>query len=120
MSQDKISILGIKAFGYHGVFAEEKESGQYFLADLEFTYNTKKAIKNDDLSHAINYASVAKIAKTIIEGQSRNLIEKVADDIAQELIKNLNIDWVKVTLHKPHAPLDIEFVDILVSVERKR
>ncbi len=45
MSKDTIKISGIKAFGFHGVFEEERKSGQDFIADIEFTYKTEKAIK---------------------------------------------------------------------------
>jgi dihydroneopterin aldolase len=81
MSKDTIKISGIKAFGFHGVFEEERKSGQDFIADIEFTYKTEKAIKTDDLAHAIDYGSIATLVKNIIEGEPRNLIEKVADEI---------------------------------------
>jgi dihydroneopterin aldolase/2-amino-4-hydroxy-6-hydroxymethyldihydropteridine diphosphokinase len=48
------------------------------------------------------------------------LIEKVADEIAQQILNNFKINSVKVTLHKPQAPLDMEFKDVSVSVERRK
>lgn len=120
MAQDKISIAGIKAFGYHGVFEHERKSGQDFIVDIEFSYKTKKAIKSDSIEDAIDYGAVAILVKSVIEGEPRNLIEKVADEIAQRLLNNFKIDSVKVVLHKPHAPIDMKFNDISVIVERKK
>ena len=65
MSKDTIKISGIKAFGFHGVFEEERKSGQDFIADIEFTYKTEKAIKSDDLAHAIDYGSIATLVKIL-------------------------------------------------------
>ena len=120
MAKDKISITGIKAFGFHGVLDHERKNGQDFIADIEFTYKTDKAIKTDDIKFAIDYGLVAQLVKSLIEGTPQNLIEKLADDIAKSLLKSFKIDSVKVVLHKPHAPVDMKFSDISVSVERKK
>jgi dihydroneopterin aldolase len=120
MAKDKISITGIKAFGFHGVLDHERKNGQDFIADIEFTYKTDKATKTDDIKFAIDYGLVAQLVKSLIEGKPQNLIEKLADDIAKTLLKSFKIDAVKVVLHKPHAPVDMKFSDISVSVERKK
>ena len=88
MATDKVIIKGIKAFGYHGVFDLEKKSGQDFIVDIEYSYDTSDAIETDDISKAIDYAAISNLVKNIVEGESRNLIEKVADDIANKLMKN--------------------------------
>ena len=53
MAKDKISITGIKAFGFHGVLDHERKNGQDFITDIEFTYKTDKAIKTDEIKFAI-------------------------------------------------------------------
>ena len=88
MATDKVIIKGIKAFGYHGVFDLEKKSGQDFIVDIEYSYDTSDAIETDDISKAIDYAAISNLVKNIVEGESRNLIEKVADDIANRLLKD--------------------------------
>ena len=120
MAQDLIKITGIKAFGFHGVFESEKKSGQEFIVDIEYKYETTNAIDNDEIEQAIDYGSVISKVKSIVETGSKNLIETVADEIAIELLSNFKINWVKVTLHKPHAPVDISFKDISVVVERSK
>ena len=120
MAQDVIKITGIKTFGYHGVFENEKKSGQDFFIDIEYRYETSQAIAKDEIEKAIDYGAVISKVKSIVEAESKNLIETVADEIAQDLLRDLKIEWVKVTLHKPHAPVEISFKDIAVVVERSK
>lgn len=120
MSTDSIKIVGIKAFGFHGVLEHERQTGQDFIVDIEYQYKTKKAIETDNLKHAVDYGAVATLVKSIIEGEPRNLIEKVADDIASQLIKKFKFEYIQVVLHKPHAPIDMKFSDITVTIERLR
>ncbi len=120
MPQDTIKITGIKTFGYHGVFENEKKSGQDFFIDIEYKYETSEAIAKDEIEKAIDYGAIISKVKSIVEAESKNLIETVANQIAQELLNNFRIEWVKVTLHKPHAPVEISFKDIAVIVERSK
>ena len=120
MAIDKVSITGIKAFGFHGVFEHEKKEGQEFIVDVDFEYDTAKAVQTDFIEDAIDYGAIAILIKSIVEGEPKNLIEKVADEIAQQILNKLKVISVKVTLHKPQAPLDMEFKDVSVSVERRK
>ncbi len=61
MATDKVIIKGIKAFGYHGVFDLEKKSGQDFIVDIEYSYDTSDAIETDDISKAIDYAAISNL-----------------------------------------------------------
>ena len=118
MAIDKVTLTGIRVFGYHGVFDHEKKNGQEFIVDVDISYKTNKAIDTDNLKYTIDYAEVALLVKDIIEGESRNLIETVAEEIANKIMKKFDIKTVRVTLHKPNAPVDVELRDVSVSVER--
>ena len=120
MAIDKVSITGIEAFGFHGVFEHERKEGQEFIVDVEFEYDTSKAIQTDFIEDAIDYGAIAILIKSIVEGEPKNLIEKVAEEIARQILNNFKVNSVKVTLHKPQAPLDMEFKDVSVSVERRK
>jgi dihydroneopterin aldolase len=118
---DKILITGIRAFGFHGVLAEERAIGQDFVIDLELYLNLNVAIKSDDLSKTVNYAEIAQVAKEVVEGPPLNLIEAVAGKIADLILKKFRrVQRVVVTVHKPQAPIPVEFLDVAVVVERKR
>jgi dihydroneopterin aldolase len=120
MAVDKITLTGLKVYGYHGVLNKERKKGQEFIVDISVSYKSNKAVDTDDIEYAINYSEIALIAKQVIEGEPKNLIEKVADDIATKIIEKFDVKTVRVTLHKPNAPLDVIFDDVSVSVERMK
>ncbi len=118
---DKVLIAGIRAKGFHGVLPEERELGQDFLVDCELHLNLTAAIKSDDLSKTINYVEVALLIREIIEGPPINLIETVAGKIGDTLLKRYRkVQKVVITVHKPQAPIPVDFLDVAVVVERKR
>ncbi len=120
MSIDKITLTGLKVFGYHGVLKKERKKGQEFIVDVSVSYKMNKAVDTDNIKYAVNYSQIAMIVKEVIEGEPKNLIEKVADDIANKIIEKFDVKIVRVTLHKPNAPLDVIFDDVSVSVERMK
>lgn len=120
MSKMMIQIKGITAFGYHGVFDHEKINGQEFIVDVELSYDAALAIKNDNVADAVDYGFVVNLVKKIIESTRRDLIEVLADDLAAQLLEINLVDKVKLTLHKPFAPVEVKVSDIAVVVEKSK
>ena len=116
---DQISITGIKAFGYHGLLPHEAIDGQEFIIDLVINLDLQAASRSDDLSQTVNYADLAQIVHENIIGERVVLIERLAGRIADE-IKGAykEIHSVSVTVHKPHAPVSVNFADIAVTITR--
>ena len=79
-----------------------------------------EAGKSDDLSKTINYADVAALIHKRIIGEPVNLLERLAQLIAEDIINNFDINEVEVTVHKPQAPIPLPFTDVSVSIKRKR
>ncbi len=116
---DSIEITGITAIGFHGVYTQERTSGQKFVVDVKLSLNLEKV--KDDLSKTVNYADVAKIIVRHIQGEPVNLIETVAELIADEVLKEYSlVKKIEVAVHKPQAPLGIEFSDVIVRIKRKQ
>lgn len=116
---DLISIKGIKAFGYHGIFDFERRDGQDFFVDIELSVDLQKASKSDDLQDSIDYGLLTAIAHEEIEGDSVNLIERVAGKIADRILKEFpQAHSVAITVHKPSAPVSESVTDIAVTVHR--
>lgn len=105
MSRDKLILAGMQFYGRHGVFAEEKAMGQKFVIDVELCLSLKKAGSTDDISLTPNYADIYAIVRNITTQRSFNLIETLAENIAQEILNNYRVDEVKVRVRKPHAPI---------------
>jgi dihydroneopterin aldolase len=116
---DQIKVTGIKAFGYHGVLPHEATQGQDFIVDLVVTLDLRAVSLSDDLQETINYADLAQIAHDNIVGERVQLIERLAGKIAEEIFSAYSqITSVSVTVHKPHAPVTVDFEDISVTITR--
>lgn len=116
---DSIKIEGIIAIGYHGVYTEERAKGQKFIVDVKLSLSLQGI--NDDLSKTVNYADVAHLVVRHITGEPVNLIETVAESIADEILKDFPlVKEVKVKVHKPEAPINLEFADVIVKIEKER
>ncbi|MEP6560340.1 MAG: dihydroneopterin aldolase [Nakamurella sp.] len=74
----------------------------------------------DDLTKTVHYGELAQLAAGIVEGQSRDLIETVAGQIADAVLAGFPVAAVEVTVHKPAAPIPLTFHDVSVTVSRAR
>ena len=118
---DKIRISGIMAEGVHGLLEQEKMTPQPFIVDIELELDLEKAATEDDLSETVNYDEVAKLVVEAIKGPSLNLIEALADRVAARVLHSFDlIDEVKVTVHKPKAPISVPFGDVSVTLKKAR
>lgn len=102
---DRILLNGMVFYGYHGATTQEKELGQPFVVDLELEVDLKTAGESDDLRDTVNYSQVYSVVKEIVEGPSRNLLESVAEGLAQKLLHGFPLDGVTVRVTKPHVPI---------------
>ena len=116
---DSIKIKGITAVGFHGVFTEERAKGQKFVVDVKLSLELKGIA--DDLTKTVNYADVANLVARHITGEPVNLIETLAESIADEILKDYPlVKKVQVKVHKPEAPINVEFKDVIVKIEKER
>ena len=116
---DSIKIKGITALGFHGVYTEERAKGQKFIVDVKLSLSLQGI--NDDLTKTVNYADIAHLVVRHITGEPVNLIETVAESIADEILKDYPlVEKVQVKVHKPEAPINVEFSDVVVKIEKER
>ena len=108
---DKIILKGMRFFGFHGVHDEERKAGQYFLVDLECTTNLRKAGISDNLEDTINYSDIYQKVRKITEGTPRNLLETVAEEIADVLISDYPIKKATIKISKPDLVLKGGYLD---------
>ncbi len=117
---DRIALTGIGATGYHGVHQVERDEGQPFVADVVLHLDTRRAAAGDDLARTIDYGIVARRVHAVLAGEPVALIETVAERIAATVLVNPGVHTVDVTVHKPHAPIEVPFDDVTVSIRRDR
>ena len=117
---DTITITGIRAIGYHGVLEFERTSGQEFIVDVTLDVHTTDAAKHDDLQLTVDYSDVAKRVHAHIAGDPYQLIETLANRIADDLLTITRVLGVTITVHKPQAPIPVDFDDVAVTITRKK
>ncbi|ASR38367.1 dihydroneopterin aldolase [Prauserella marina] len=120
MPGDRITLTGLKVFGRHGVFEHEKREGQHFVVDITAWLDLTPAATSDDLTTTLHYGELAQLAADIVGGEPYDLIESVAGRIADEVVKDERLSAVEVTVHKPSAPIPLDFADVAVTVRRDR
>jgi len=117
---DKLAISGIECFGHHGVFEAEKRDGQPFLIDLVLGLDSSLAAASDDLHDTVDYGSLVTRVKAAVESDPVDLIETLAQRIADICLLDGRVEWAEVTVHKPDAPIDATFSDVALTITRKR
>jgi dihydroneopterin aldolase len=117
---DRIDLTGIRGFGFHGVFEEERANGQEFIVDISIYCDLREAGLGDDLAATIHYGELAMSVHRLIEGDPVDLIEALAERIASEVLRHKRVEKVSVTVHKPSAPIPVPFADVAVSITRNR
>ena len=120
MSVDELSVTGIECFGHHGVFDFERRDGQVFVIDLVLGVDTRPAAASDDLHDTVDYGSLVAAVKAAVERDPVDLIETLAQRIADVCLLADRVQWARVTVHKPDAPIDATFSDVTLRIERRR
>ena len=115
---DRISIMGITAVGHHGVFDYEKENGQEFIVDVDLELSVVDAAQSDDLAMRVDYGVVAQQVHECITGPSVDLIETLAENIANACLTHQRVSAVNVAVHKPSAPIPVPFTDVVLRIRR--
>jgi len=117
---DELSILGIECFAHHGVFDHERRDGQIFRIDLTLGVDTAAAAASDDLRDTVDYGSLVDRVVAAVTRDPVDLIETLAQRIADNCLLDPRVEWVRVTVHKPDAPIQATFADVQLTITRRR
>ncbi|HEV2451166.1 MAG TPA: dihydroneopterin aldolase [Streptosporangiaceae bacterium] len=119
-SLDRISLRGLRAYGRHGVFEQERREGQDFLIDAVLGLDLRPAAAHDELSLTVDYGALAGRLAQVVAGEPVNLIETLAGRLAAVCLAEPAVQEVEITIHKPQAPIPHEFTDVAVTITRRR
>ena len=115
---DRIAVRGIRATGFHGVLDFERRDGQEFSVDVTLSVDTAAAAATDDLALTVDYSGIAQLVHAHITGTPHQLIETLAHRIADAILEVPGVLGVEVAVHKPHAPIPLDFADVIVTVRK--
>ena len=118
-----IQVKGIKVYGTHGVYDQEKKNGQNFRIDLQIELRKNvlnfENYRSDDFENTINYENLVNLVINVSDSNSFDLIETFAYEILNSFRKYKNISKVTVTVHKPNSPLKELVDDISVTASEE-
>jgi 7,8-dihydroneopterin aldolase/epimerase/oxygenase len=118
---DTIFIRGLALHAYHGVMEHEAKVGQTFTLDVELAIDLTEASRSDKLAHTVGYDQVAVVAGDAFCARRHRLVEAAAAAVAQAVLDGfIAVSAVRVTVHKPHAPIAATFADVGVTIARAR
>ncbi|WP_347754601.1 dihydropteroate synthase [Agrococcus sp. ProA11] len=115
-----IRLEGIRAFGHHGVLAEERRDGQEFVIDVDLSVRVGAAARTDRVADTVHYGELAQRIVAAVERDPVDLIETLAVRLVELCMQHPLVDAAHVTVHKPHAPVGVPFADVSVSLGRVR
>ena len=118
---DTIFIKGVLIHARHGLLDHEAEVGQRFVIDLDLSIDLAESSRTDKLSDTVSYSDVVATATAAFKDRNYYLLERAAGAVAEAVLSAFErISTVKVTVHKPHAPIAAIFDDVGVIITRTR
>ncbi|NCO73686.1 MAG: dihydroneopterin aldolase [Cyanobacteria bacterium] len=102
---DSIKVTGIRGYGYTGLLPEERTLGQWFEVDLVLWVDLQPSGKSDNLDDTVDYRQAISIVKHLLKTAKFALVEKLADVIAEDVLKIKFINKVRVKLSKLSPPI---------------
>jgi len=115
---DRIELLGLRARGFHGVLEHERRDGQDFVIDVGLDVDTASAAASDDLAQTVDYGTLAESIAAVVSGDPVDLIETLAQRIADVCLHDPRVRAVDVAVHKPSAPVTVPVEDVIVRIRR--
>jgi dihydroneopterin aldolase len=117
---DRITVHGLTGHGYHGVYPPEREHGQTFRVDAVLELDTAPAAAADDLTRTVHYGELAQQLHAVLVGEPVDLLETLAQRLADCCLEHPVVDAVEITVHKPEVDLGVPADDVTVAIRRTR
>ncbi len=118
--RDRIRLIGLTFYGYHGVGAAERETGRQYEVDCELGVDLAEAGHSDELTDTIDYAQVYEVIRDIVTGRAFSLLEGLATELARVLLDQFDAYSVTVRVRKLHPPINGPIDSIEVEVTRNQ
>lgn len=98
-----------------GIWDWERKTKQIVSIDLEMGADIKKAALTDNIEDTLNYKGVSKRIRKFVEDSDFQLVETMAEKIAEIILVEFNVPWVKVRVNKPGAIRGSKDVGVFIT-----
>ncbi|HEY4775679.1 MAG TPA: dihydroneopterin aldolase [Xanthobacteraceae bacterium] len=118
---DRIFVTGLVVHAHHGVMEHESRVGQRFVIDLELSLDLSDAVRTDKVADTVSYSAIVETAMKVFTTRAYRLIEAAGGAVADAILADFpRVEAVRITVHKPHAPIAAIFEDAGVTITRNR
>ena len=120
-AHDRIILEGMQFYGFHGVNPEERSLGQSYLVDLAVALDLRRPGASDRLDETVSYTDLYRAVKAVFEAEAKNLLESIAQSIADRVLADFPVKAVQVRVKKPRPPIRGSLIEnATVEINRVR
>jgi dihydroneopterin aldolase len=117
-ASDTIFLRDLRVDTVIGIWDWERKIRQTISIDLEMGTDIARAAKSDSIEDTLNYKKVAKRIQQFVADSEFQLVETLAEHIAQIILAEFEVPWVRVRVNKPGAIRGAR--DVGVQIRRPR
>ncbi|RZP92348.1 bifunctional dihydroneopterin aldolase/7,8-dihydroneopterin epimerase [Vibrio vulnificus] len=115
MALDKVFIEQLEVITTIGVYDWEQQIKQKLVLDIEMVHDNRPAGKSDDVADALDYAQVSEAVLNHIESGRFLLVERVAEEVAELIMTQFSVPWIRIRLAKPGAVPQARAVGVVIE-----
>lgn len=117
MARDRIRLINMRFYGYHGVDDSERRLGGKFAMDIELVRDLSAAGRTDDLTQTVDYKAVYDLVSRIQAGKNYLLLEALAHDVAEGILAAFEVEEVTVRTRKQSVPLGglVDYTEVEIT-----
>lgn len=112
---DIVTISELQVNTVIGIHAWERQVGQKVVVSLELATDSRRAAQSDHIDDALDYSAVTTAVTRLVESAQCHLLETLAERIAEHLMQDHGVVWLKVELRKPAAVSNARFVGVMIE-----
>jgi dihydroneopterin aldolase len=115
---DRLEVRGLRVVGVHGVLPEERVRAQPFEVDHDVVADLRAAGRSDDLADTLDYGALAEMAAKVVGGERFQLLERLAERIAEVVLEDPRATSVTVAVRKLRPPVPVDVATAGVRITR--
>lgn len=112
---DTVFINDLRIETIIGIYDWERKVKQTISLDLEMGTDIRKSAETDAIEDTLNYKAVAKRLIAFVGDSEYQLVETLAEKIAEIVLSEFNVPWLKLTVHKPGAVRGSRDVGVIIE-----
>lgn len=112
---DKVFIEGLEIDALIGIYDWERRIRQTLRFDLEMGFDNRRPAASDDIVDTLNYKAVSKRIEQFVRDSDYGLVETLAERIAEIVLREFNVQWLRLKLSKLGAVRGARAVGVIIE-----